>query len=152
MLRWPEGEGYDKGFLIIAYPVRALTDDVARSRMRNGSTASFPDLFSTSSSVEPSDYIGHRELRGHLSRLALRDLEHSLHTLCLPHVVCGRLPKLWPRPSIPSSVHGIMTSTLPLCACCDCIAQDSNWVRYTQRDTRASNSNRPCLTSRRPLG
>jgi len=40
-LRWPEGEGYDKGFLIIAYPVRALTDDVARSRMRNGSTASF---------------------------------------------------------------------------------------------------------------
>jgi hypothetical protein len=50
---WPEGEGHNKGFIAYAI-VCDLTDDVARSRMRNGSTASFPDLFSTS--VEPISY------------------------------------------------------------------------------------------------
>jgi hypothetical protein len=54
MVRWPEGEGHDKGFIIAGTIVCDLTDDVARSRMRNGSTASFPDLFSTS--VEPNSY------------------------------------------------------------------------------------------------
>jgi hypothetical protein len=39
---------HDKGFLIAYAIVCDLTHDVDRSRVRGGTTASFPDLFSTS--------------------------------------------------------------------------------------------------------